>query len=125
MRRASQSFSALLLAGEYLSRISAPAFPYAGLAGLELLGRDQLAGATGIAAVCILAAFVAELVDRGADLRGIWATCEVGTMATGEPAGGRFGGNGCDRWRYRGNYPSLRGRYATCHKHGKYGHAYH
>lgn len=89
MARASLSLSAFFFAGKYLSRISAPAFPYAGLAGFELPGRDQPAGVIGSAAVGILAALVAELVDRSADLRGIWSACKVKAMTTGEPAGGR------------------------------------
>ncbi len=120
--RASQPFSALFFAGEYLSRISTPAFPYTGLTGVELPGRDQLAGATGIAAVCILAALVAELVDRGADLRGIWATRKVKTMATGEPAGGRFRRYWCNRWRYRRDYPVWRERCAARDKQDEYCH---
>jgi hypothetical protein len=81
-------FSALLFAGEYLSRISPPAFPYAGSAGVIPLGRDKAAGATGVAAIRILAALIAELVVHGADRRGIFPAREVETMAGGEPAPG-------------------------------------
>lgn len=81
-----RSFSAFFFAGKYLSWISAPAFPYAGLAGFELPGRDQLTGAIGIAAECILAASVAKLVVQGTDLRGVCAAREVETITTGEPA---------------------------------------
>ena len=89
MARASLSLSAFFFAGKYLSRISAPAFPNAGLAGFELPGCDQAAGVIGSAAVCILAALVAELVVRSAGLRGIWPACKVKAMTTGEPTRGR------------------------------------
>ena len=85
--RASRSFSAFLFTRKYLGRISTAAFPYAGLTGIELLCRDQLTGAIGSAAECILAAFVAELVDCCADLRRIWPAREVETMTTGKPTG--------------------------------------
>ena len=86
MARSSLSLSAFFFAGKYLSRISAPTFPYAGLAGFELPGCDQAAGVIGSAAVCILAALVAELVVRSAGLRGIWPACEIKTMTAGKPA---------------------------------------
>lgn len=112
--------SALLLAQEYLGRISAPAFSYTAPAGVELRGRDQMAGIVGPAAECILTALVTELVDCGADLGGIWPACEVRTMTTGELADRRQRRSRCsfgDRcfacWRCWRDYTAGRGGYAA------------
>ena len=76
--------SALLLAQQDLSSIGSPTFAYAAPAGVELRGRDQLAGSIDLTAERILAALVTELVDCGAGLRRIWPALKIKTMATGE-----------------------------------------
>jgi hypothetical protein len=78
------SLSALLLAREYLSRISTTAFTDAVPAGLELPGGDQLTGVIGLDAVCVLATSVTQLVESGAGLRGVWSAREVEAVATGK-----------------------------------------
>jgi hypothetical protein len=80
--------SALFFARECFSRICAAAFFYAAFAGDELWRRDQVASAAIITAICILAALIAQYIDFGADLRWIWPTREVKTMAIYEPAAG-------------------------------------
>ncbi len=77
-----QDCSALLLTQQDLGSIGSPAFSYAAPAGVELRGRDQLAGIIGLTAERILGALVTKLVDCGADLGRIWPALKVKTMAT-------------------------------------------
>ena len=123
--------SALLLAQQDLGSIGSPTFSYAAPAGVELRGRDQLAGSIDLTAERILAALVTELVDCGADLGRIWPALEVKTMAAGELADGRdrwswcrFGDWRFTRWRYRRDCPTGRGRYAASNKQSEYRHAH-
>ena len=83
-------FSALLLAGEDLRRVGAPAPLHAAFAGIELRCRQQLAGAAGTAAARVLPAFVAELIVSGAGLRRVRAAREIEAVAACKPA------RGCD-----------------------------
>ncbi len=123
--------SALLLAQQDLGSICTPTFSYAAPAGVELRGCDQLAGIIGLAAECILAALVAELVDCGAGLGGIWPALEIKTMATGEFTDRRQRRGRCSfsDWRFAGwrcwrNCPTGRGRYTTGDEKSKYRHAH-
>ena len=116
--------SALFFARECFSRICAAAFFYAAFAADELWRRDQAARSAIITAISILAALIADLVDRSAYLRWIWPTREVKTMAIYEPTAGRCRECRCDDRRSRGNCTARLGRCAACDKQGEHDNTY-
>jgi hypothetical protein len=118
---------ALLFARKYFSRISTPTFFNAGFTDVELLRCNQMACATGITAVHILAALITKLVIRIADLRGIWTACKIETMTTEQSAGGRYLiRRSCyDNWCFRRDCDTLKRGCAACDKYSENDHTNH